>query len=468
MTTSEFIDFGTAVTENAGFWFLWIITATVCIGAAVHAVRREDQILGFVPVFCLAFGYFYVFQSAIVALTLYHRLQPWMFTLGQALALVCLLATLYGHHLGSRPDRLPRTTHPYEYNPRSAWAAGIFLMLVAIAAQYSFFGAMLFGDADYSITAYWYMLYLLFYPGLGMCIRVYSSRDTEYHTPPALLLLCTFSVVFMYFWISQVRRGPLFPFFIVVAYTYYLTTRRVNRAVLVSGLITVGLMMLLFVTIRDYSSKEGSWTAERLERVNFENLLLKKPQIDGDNEYLYHCGYSATVYESNRYQFGTGYLNLAIHWIPRQWWPDKPTLLDQGWFPRVSNTELQQQIGWQMTPGAAFGGVAETFQQFAWAAPLFWLALGWGIGRSYAYAYYKPTALRQIVYVGIISTTHWLVSQGFVACFIPMMFYTAVPLVLMYGFRVRKPRAPRRRVTAPGFGPYAGTLRPPMSPTSPR
>src|SRR2546421_12297313 len=107
--------------ENATFWFLWLLTSIICVGAAIHAVQRKDQTLGFVPVFCMAFAYFYVLQAAVVAVTLSNRLQPWMFVTGQAVALACLIGTLLGYYLGSHPGRLSRTAHPYSYGARNVW-----------------------------------------------------------------------------------------------------------------------------------------------------------------------------------------------------------------------------------------------------------------------------------------------------------------------------------------------------------
>jgi hypothetical protein len=102
-----------------------------------------------------------------------------------------------------------------------------------------------------------------------------------------------------------------------------------------------------------------------------------------------------------------------------------------------------------MTSGAAIGGAAEAYQQFSWFVPVFWFALGWTVGRAYAHAYHNPTTAGQILYVGLISVTHWLVSQGFFACFVPMTFFTVVPLAVMYFFRERKRRARARPAQAP-------------------
>jgi hypothetical protein len=111
---------------------------------------------------------------------------------------------------------------------------------------------------------------------------------------------------------------------------------------------------------------------------------------------------------------------------------------------------MHEVVGWEMTPGAAMAGMAESFQQFAWFAPVFWFALGWIVGRAYALAYYQPTAARITFYVGIIGVTHWQVSQGFIASFVPAMFFAALPLVLMYCFRERRKVQARPR---PGLAP---------------
>jgi hypothetical protein len=378
---------------------------------------------------------------------------------------MCVLATLWGHHLGSHPDRLPpRNQDNYLYRPQSVWYVGVFLMLVGITAQYTFFNAMSSGRADYSTSGYWYMLFHVFYPGLAMCVRLYCGHR-QYQTPSCLILLMTLSAIFLYYWVSQVRRGPIFSYFIAVAYTYYLTTRLVNRAVLIGGLVFVGLLMLLFIFIRDYSTPGGSWRAEQLQRVNVEDLVFQKAQMEDDNEYLYHCGYVATVIELDRYQYGTGFLNLGIHWIPRQWWLEKPTLLDQGWFPKVLPFDMKVVLGWTMTNGAAVGGIAESFQQVGWFMPLYWFAVGWVVGRLFALAHFRTSVMRVTLYVGALGITHYLVAQGLMSAFVPLIFYTVVPLMTYLVFREQ---APVRRRAAPVTAPVGARPPSPLAPASGR
>jgi uncharacterized membrane-anchored protein len=101
-----------------------------------------------------------------------------------------------------------------------------------------------------------------------------------------------------------------------------------------------------------------------------------------------------------------------------------------------------------MSAGASAGGVAEVFNQLSFASPLFWLAFGWAVGRVYARARRGELGW-QLVYVGIVSASHWLVSQGVAAAFVPACVYVVVPLIVLRIARAR-PSALR-----------AGTLRRP-------
>jgi hypothetical protein len=103
--------------------------------------------------------------------------------------------------------------------------------------------------------------------------------------------------------------------------------------------------------------------------------------------------------------------------------------------------------------GAASGGVADTFVQYGVLCPLFWFGLSWGMGAVYVRALMGNSPRWLFCYVGFICASHWLVSQGFAASFVPGMFFQAVPLIVFAvldpAYKRRAPANRNRRALAP-------------------
>jgi hypothetical protein len=197
--------------------------------------------------------------------------------------------------------------------------------------------------------------------------------------------------------------------------------------------------MLLFIAIRpfiygvDSDAISQGWQ-NGVSGMSASTVLAGKGRRFGDNEFAYHCGGIWTLYQTGMYQYGTGDLTLLTHWIPRKVWPDKPGLA-QGLFPSV-NTEIPNEMGWQMTAGASWGGVASVFEQYGFLSPLFWAALGYFAGRSYHQAL-SHRLHKQITYLGFMSGAHWLIAQGFGAAFVPICIFIIPPLIFLRLVRVK-------------------------------
>ena len=417
----------TDISQNLPFWLCWLAGLLLCAHQVVHAFRRRESVLGMVPVICLMYGYFYVIQSGAVGLSLSHRVAPWVLALGQFVALISLVGFLVGWHKGVGTLRIAKRSEP-GVNLQFLFQGGLGAALVGLAGMYSFY--IYFGAGDFTSSAYWYLLYHVFYPGMAVCVGV-AARDARFRQASVVLTIIVLSALFITPWVISVRRSPLFTFVVIFIYGYYLARPYlVNRAVVVAGLIFSGVVMLLFVTIRDYShGSDGSWTGQKLQKVTATDVLLGKAYDEGDNEFLYNCCLAATCYELDRFQWGTSYLSLTTHWIPRQWWPDKPGLA-QGWLNPVTWPDIRDCTGIMMTPGSTYSGVGEAFQDFSWFTPLFWAALGWLLGRLYHYVVAHPGSVAAPVYVGMIGVTHLLIAQGFAAAFVPGMIYMVTPILV--------------------------------------
>jgi hypothetical protein len=277
------------------------------------------------------------------------------------------------------------------------------------------------------------MLYLLGYPGAALCIAAILRVPQQQRLFRTIVLSIAVGILQFPF-VFAARRGPLFPAVIMLTFAPILFSgKRARRVVVLGALSGCGAVMLLFLAIRPFiytdtsNIREGGWQ-EGLSGLSTQDVIGSKGKYLGDNEYAYHCGAVLTLYRTGLYQYGTAYLNLLTHWIPHQFWENKPGL-GVGSFPSVT-PEIQNEMGWQMTPGASWGGACDAFEEFGFLSPLFWAALGYFAGRSYHQALSHRLG-KEITYLGFLSGSHWLVSQGFGAAFVPLCIFIIPALVFL-------------------------------------
>ncbi len=433
------------------FWALWCATAIAAGYQVLRPLVTREGLLGFPFVAGLAWLYFYVCMAFDVATSLQDYVQVQALCLGQFVALISFLGLVVGWEAALRGDSSRRIRSDRNLYPADRiWLGGMLFLLIGIVGQYTF-TAQATIDWNNS-SAYWHMLYLVGYPGAALCI------DAILRTPPQqrrlrYVMLSIAVATLQYPFLLGARRGPLFPAVIVLSFApFLLSGRRPQRLVVIGALGGCGALMFLFLAIRPFIYADdgnsvraisGGWR-EGIAELSAAPAFADKGKVLGDNEYAYHCGAVWTLYRTGLYQYGTGYLTLLTHWIPRQLWPDKPGLAN-GLFPNVYG-ELPNEMGWQMTRGAAWGGAADVFEEFGFLSPLFWAALAYFVGRSYRQAL-SHRLPRVMVYLGFLAGTHWLIAQGFGAAFVPICIFTIPPLVFLRVARVG-PSSIRRESSA--------------------
>jgi hypothetical protein len=424
-------------TSSLVFWFLWACTVGVCLAAIIQSWRSPIDFLGLPLVGCVIWLYFYGYlsYSALTKLSVMviadQPASTW--EVGQLVALLALIGLLLGWYTGRRQvRRLDRGLPVPQYRYGRLWVLGITCLLVGIAAHRLFLAKEV-SDRE-GTSAYWYLLFHLEYPGAALCVFVLTRARAEraWYRVALLALLIGFA---MYPHVLNARRGPLYPMIVVLLYTVPLCARaRPHRLAILGGLVTTGFVMLFFVTARPYIYHQGTW-GDVMQNVSVDQVVTDKASRIEDNEFVYNCLLIATLRETGTYQYGTGYLALLTHWIPRQLWPDKPSQ-GQGWFP-IALDRTEEVTGWSLTGGASAGGVAEVFNQLGWFSVLFWFFLGRVAARISAGALGSSDPKYAISLLGLLCAAHWMISQGFAEAFVPGMIYQLVPLLCFKWSRVR-------------------------------
>ncbi|WP_372717013.1 hypothetical protein [Novipirellula sp.] len=414
------------------FWFFWAGSTGLCLLNLLDGWRNPAKMLTWPFLSSLICLYFYGYMAASAFLQLNYAFKTSDAIIGQLLVLCCLIGINVGWKAGmcSVVDTKPQQN----YSLRKVWVIGICLMLLATSVHFSFHGFALKSRAGLNFrdnSAYWYMFFWVGYPGLSMAIWAMCKMNRMERRPLfAISIMVFFAFIFPH--VVMARRGPLFPAVIIFLFIPSITLRKKpNPVVLTTGLIVAGLAMLTFVQARSFLHNDKGWF-DALTTINVREVVTTKANQLGDNEYVNHVYFVGTLNKTGKYQYGTGHLSLLLHWIPRQVWPSKPSLGQGFFYDGQLFRDLNRHAGYgAFGGGAAAGGFADSFLQYGYATPLFWLLLGYHFGRRYSAAISNRAPQYLFSYVAILCSSHWLLSQGVAAAFVPCIIFIFVPIVVL-------------------------------------
>lgn len=436
------------MTDDPLWLVSWILTVALCVWKLAEGIWDSRRMLEWPFLAAAMWLYFYGYMACQAKLTLSAYLGNGMAGIGQLMPLLSFVGLIAGWEAGKRaPFRrsVEEPVYPYAW----LWLISFCLIAVGALGAYSVVHAMEEEGARsvQTASAYWYLLFYVGYP--GMAIAIWALLKMKSSARFVLWGLTTVTIVaFMLPHVINVRRGPLFPAVIVLLLVWPLTVRRPpNRLFYVGGLVAAAVAMLLFLQIRAVTYKGGSW-GEALQTLNVNAAVDRGEEAD-DNEYVNNCQLIGTIFQNGKYQYGTGHLELLVHWVPRSLWWAKPGLGEGNYSFNEMFDDVERATGVRLLgAGAAAGGVADSFVQYGVLCPLYWFALSAGVGVIYAKVLRSRRPQWIFAYVGFICASHWLVSQSLPAAFVPAMYFESVPLLVFFGLWVyrRWMPAPRRPV----------------------
>jgi hypothetical protein len=427
--------------DNNLMWIWWALTVALCAWKIGEGLLRPHRMLEWPFLACAMWSYFYGYMAYNAKREMSEYLGNGISDIGQLMPLLCLAGVIGGWGLGARrPAHLVSENRTYPYF--KFWLLGMFFLAVGSAGAYSVMRAAQAGTLNYQESSgYWTLLFYVGYPGLAMTVwslfRV-KSATRKYLWAVTLLGLAAF----MFPHVLDARRGPLFPAIMVLLLVPPMARRRAPNPWIFCGVLAAaGLVMLLFLQVREVTYNGGTWN-EAIHHLDVGTAVTEKADEPEDNEYINSCQLIGTIYQNGKYQYGTGHMSLLWHWVPRAVWKEKPTLGEGSYSFNEMFDDVEAATGFHLLgTGAAAGGVADTFVQYGVLCPLFWFGLSWGMGAVYVRALMGNSPRWLFCYVGFICASHWLVSQSLSAAFVPGMFFQAVPLLV---FAVLDPAYKRR------------------------
>jgi len=416
------------------FWIVtWGLTVLLCLYKIVEALLVPRRLLEWPFLACMMWSYFFGYMAFMSKMNLSAYLGNGMADIGQLMALLCLIGILAGWSLGMRIrffKTQDRTVYPYLF----ITCLGLLFMVVGAVGNYSVSHVEGEGELNYrTASAYWYLLFYVGYPGMAMAL--WASLKMK---APACYFFVAISlaalVVFLIPQVLTARRGPLFPAIMILLLVPPLTLRRQpNRLVYLGGLVAVGAVMLTFLQVRSVIYTGGSWS-DAFRQIDVQSAVAERGEDAADNEYVNNCQVIGTLYDNGKYQYGTGYLELLVHWVPHALWLQKPGL-GEGYYSNIEMyDDIERATGVRLLGnGAAWGGVADSFIQFGVLCPFFWMIISTIIGALYSAIIRTRSPLLMFIYAGICCATQWHISQIFPAAFVPGMFFISVPVAVWAG-----------------------------------
>ena len=295
-------------------------------------------------------------------------------------------------------------------------------------------------EAD-DTSAYWYLLITLAYPGMALCVAVLvlvPSRRTLFN----LVVLGVLVYLVVYPFLVCARRGPTFVTIISISMAFFLTRARLPRPGVVLGVFFgAGLVILFIYTARRSVYSQESWQ-DFMDTVTVDEVVSQRAQKTGDNEFFNHCLALEANLRTGLYQYGTAHLAMFVHWVPRSFWPGKP-MRGRGFFPTALyavETEYAHNVGY----GGAIASVEDTFDNYGYFFPLFWVVAGYVTASFFAKTQETNDLRWKLHYVGLLSASHWFVAQNFPESFVPFCFFQAAYYGAFRFARISPSRAPGR------------------------
>jgi hypothetical protein len=429
------------------FWVWWVLTLALAVGQIARASYRPREWLGFASIAAVLWLYFYVYlpYQLIGEQRLAFRASLWNFA--QFTAFASLLSLLIGWHwkLHLRRREVRAGGPERRFDIDRLWWSGVGALGIGLIGFYSFTRS---GREFSETSAYWYLLFNTCYPGIALAVAamVLSPRHRTAGHTGLLLLLSALIVVPL---LTGARRGPTFVAIMACFFSFAAVRRKpIQPVVVLSVLGVAGALVLVQVGARRVTYGEGGTWQEYLETVRFDEVLGGRARQSADNEYFNHCQMLEANLRTGVYQYGTAHLAALLNWVPRAFWPAKPER-GTGFFPEALR-QMERDESSNLGVGGGWGVVADSFNNYWYFFPLFWMGIGWLTGAAFLKAHgghFRSGGLNreaaQVVAslpcssaasalpwelrnVGILCAAHWFIAQNFAEAFVPFMIYQGV------------------------------------------
>jgi hypothetical protein len=414
---------------TAAHYVLWLCLLVPLTWYALRALRHPVEL--FAPPLLVAFalsGLYILNYLAKPAWEIARFLRPDAYLLLLALAAFDLVAFLLGYELARRfppPERRATVIPP---GMLRLWSLALIVigftaLAVFVAASGGFsayYGAPHgSGGAWEESTAYLYSLPQFLFPAAYLLLAQRLTGQRTSVLANMLLIVTLGCLVFQA--VVFGNRGDTIRICLILGVTYLALRPPRPGNVLAVGLL--GVISLVAVLVLPYLRSTLHLGAEGDIREALAVIVdadAVQPEDSGDELFL-AAGLVQGVERLGLFEWGMRWVLVFVNFVPRFWWPEKHAYF-ASWL--VDAFEVAGRgTGYAVTPGAAWGGVADGFLQIGWASPLAWLALGAVGGRLWVRIRSGRDVLSVGYFIGfMISIVYWI-TQDFLAGFNNWFFF---------------------------------------------
>jgi len=217
-------------------------------------------------------------------------------------------------------------------------------------------------------------------------------------------------------------RGAVLRLLVVVAVPmlYLPIKRKISKKVAVPLAIFAMGTVLVLPYIRAHTTLNASGDELHAAIAVLRSGKVLEGSASGrGNELVVAAATVISAARTNTFGYGLPWLGPLINFVPRRFWPEKHNLAIFVNYPKM----IRNGVGWQLAPGAAFTGLAGTYVEFWWFAPLAWGVFGWWGGRLEERAVTAPDWINAGYLSAYLIGLIYFVTQGFGAAFTGWFYF---------------------------------------------
>jgi len=211
------------------------------------------------------------------------------------------------------------------------------------------------------------------------------------------------------------QRGDTFRLAIIILPVFLYKKFRPSRAYFIPAVMFFAL--ILGTLERTRGMTEAGMAANRVDAIFKMLPTVLQDQKEGtfrtDESWLFGTGMIQTVREEQSYEYGGWIRNIGVRFLPKELF-DKDQYYTS-WSITQYTIHTEENMIFPIPYGSAPTGFAHVFVQFSWAAPLFWMLLGYAARRCYIRALLTDDIRYHAYLVGYFIIGLYLISQDLYA-----------------------------------------------------
>jgi hypothetical protein len=412
----------------------------ICFGLIGWGMLKSERIYQF-PFYMGAIFVPFILPQA-VSLVYYNSGVVTVAGLQNVLIVSCLCVAMCG--IGFYPKanvKFIRAIQKLEFqlDNKKLLIAGVIVSIIGSICQY----ITLVINADYAASGGWtgpitivYFFGQIYYVGLAILIQSFVRKMSF---SKAMILALTLAPVLFRIIING-RRSPTAGLLVLIGATLFFERKILPPRLLVLGTVISAVVLIPIFGLLRFGFWEqlfsGQLTVAQLQRALDGVLSGKVLELRNAAVVIEY------VNQKDIYGLGSGYWNsLVFQFIPAQIFGKlfKDSLYIQ---TGLSGSDFQQSLAYYFSYSFSIGttptGIGDSFMEFGYFGCFLFGLLAYFFKNLWVSATYYKGSFSRIIYVSIISCSHWMVTHGTYTFFASNLVFQGLVLIAIRRFASSK------------------------------